>query len=613
MLSLTQIIAPINNSAIDAEPSWVRDPDGRGTVGLVLSCVLTLGLCVWTAVHLNVDPEATGGRVFKRKVLWVFIGLFCPEIVLTSSFEQWKKSQTLHRRVRIRQRPKDVEDPGDGDSSNCCCHFEDAEQPTGKQMPIFSKNLAAIKCSFFIVMGGVTIPQDKKNQSTLTPEGFEYLLDLGILESDCVDTATILDKGKADFLAKFLVCVQAAWMVLQCVLRKINSLPVTLIELNTLCHVICALVMYYFWWKKPLNIGKPIMVSNNPDLFSMLFAVEMRRSQNITVRLMGENETLPDFEPGELQRSSETLYDRYQSFNALFNFSLRNRWKIAGTPPEDWKARENRKWALWDLVRAKRRTRETKDAIMLLPTQCIKDSSERELEGCGTFDSKLLEAQYFSDAEKKELNFSEDEKHEATAVIQAPNKTVTLLESEIKTLFSAARAFAKPGNEKLKKDYEDIGNDQGYLSGKDKDTQLRTGRIKNLHFDLDIVMSDIDGLSDPHILLSCLNIIYGGAHASAWNSHFPTLLEQWMWRSSCLVLALPAVVTTLKIITQHMPDRWHMDYYVNIAVRILLQPILLVYFCARIFVVVESFISIRNLPDGAYNTVQLSEYWPHFR
>lgn len=51
ILSLTQIIAPINNSAIDAEPSWVRDPDGRGTVGLMLSCVLTLGLCVWTGYY----------------------------------------------------------------------------------------------------------------------------------------------------------------------------------------------------------------------------------------------------------------------------------------------------------------------------------------------------------------------------------------------------------------------------------------------------------------------------------------------------------------------------------------------------------------------------------
>jgi hypothetical protein len=83
-------------------------------------------------------------------------------------------------------------------------------------------------------------------QCTLTPEGFEYLLDLNILKSDCVDTATILDKGKADFLAKFLVCVQAAWMVIQCILRKLKGLPITLIELNTLLHVIIALIMYWF-------------------------------------------------------------------------------------------------------------------------------------------------------------------------------------------------------------------------------------------------------------------------------------------------------------------------------------------------------------------------------
>jgi len=45
---LPSVVAPLNNSKIDAEPSWVRGPNGRGTAGLMLSCVLTLGLCVWT-------------------------------------------------------------------------------------------------------------------------------------------------------------------------------------------------------------------------------------------------------------------------------------------------------------------------------------------------------------------------------------------------------------------------------------------------------------------------------------------------------------------------------------------------------------------------------------
>lgn len=56
-----------------------------------------------TAVHLNVDPNANATQKFRRKLLWVFIGLFCPEIVLASSFEQWQKSHDLHQRVKFRE------------------------------------------------------------------------------------------------------------------------------------------------------------------------------------------------------------------------------------------------------------------------------------------------------------------------------------------------------------------------------------------------------------------------------------------------------------------------------------------------------------------------------
>ena len=85
-----------------------------------------------------------------------------------------------------------------------------------------------------------------------------------------------------------------------------------------------------------------------------------------------------------------------------------------------------------------------------------------------------------------------------------------------------------------------------------------------------------------------------------------------MWRWSCFTLLLPAIVTTAKWVTQQLPARWHVDYYVNRAVQILLHPVLVVYFCARVFVVVESFISVRSLPQGSYKTVEISEYWPHF-
>lgn len=61
---------------------WAREPGTRGTWGILSSCVLTLFLCVYTAVHPNVPPKWNFTRdkylYLARSVLW---GLFAPEAV----------------------------------------------------------------------------------------------------------------------------------------------------------------------------------------------------------------------------------------------------------------------------------------------------------------------------------------------------------------------------------------------------------------------------------------------------------------------------------------------------------------------------------------------------
>jgi len=49
-------------------------------------------------------------------------------------------------------------------------------------------------------------------------------------------------------------------MVLKVVARKIKGLPLTLLEIHTLVHVFCALVMYCFWFKKPVRVRDPTVV-----------------------------------------------------------------------------------------------------------------------------------------------------------------------------------------------------------------------------------------------------------------------------------------------------------------------------------------------------------------
>ena len=76
----------------------------------------------------------------------------------------------------------------------------------------------------------------------------------------------IMDKSKADGLAKTLVCVQALWFCAQCISRVAQRLPITLLELNAFAHSLCALLVYLLWWHKPLAIERATSLQiRNPD------------------------------------------------------------------------------------------------------------------------------------------------------------------------------------------------------------------------------------------------------------------------------------------------------------------------------------------------------------
>src|SRR5271169_6454616 len=80
---------------------------------------------------------------------------------------------------------------------------------------------------------------------TLQKKGVEALALLDILPDIPLDT--IRKRGKANSFAKGLVCLQVIWMLIQTIARKIFDLPITLLELNTVVHIRCAIAMYAIW------------------------------------------------------------------------------------------------------------------------------------------------------------------------------------------------------------------------------------------------------------------------------------------------------------------------------------------------------------------------------
>ncbi|KIW27463.1 uncharacterized protein PV07_07197 [Cladophialophora immunda] len=113
-------------------------------------------------------------------------------------------------------------------------------------------------------MGGLVVDvsdiYDHVQRVTLTPEGVVEYAKKSSWEHFHVEDEIIRDKSKADNLAKLLVFVQVTWTLLQCISRRAVGYPLTILEVHTLVHALCAMLMYAFWFRKPLNIKDPTMV-----------------------------------------------------------------------------------------------------------------------------------------------------------------------------------------------------------------------------------------------------------------------------------------------------------------------------------------------------------------
>ena len=73
----------------------------------------------------------------------------------------------------------------------------------------------------------------------------------------------IKDKSKANAFAKATVYIQASWFTSQFLSRLAIGLPVSLLELNTFAHALSALLLYWFWWDKPLDIAEPTVIDTS--------------------------------------------------------------------------------------------------------------------------------------------------------------------------------------------------------------------------------------------------------------------------------------------------------------------------------------------------------------
>jgi hypothetical protein len=100
--SMRCLSAPVSEIAQNEQEivHWVADPQTRGTLSLLLSCVITLLLCIWTSLHLNIpEPEESAGSQLAGKLKWMAMALLAPELVVYTAWRQWIGARALCKEI----------------------------------------------------------------------------------------------------------------------------------------------------------------------------------------------------------------------------------------------------------------------------------------------------------------------------------------------------------------------------------------------------------------------------------------------------------------------------------------------------------------------------------
>lgn len=366
-------------------------------------------------------------------------------------------------------------------------------------------------------------------------------------------------------------------------------------------------------------------------LGDVLFACQMKSSHNIRVKLLEER---PDFiteyqlkrsnsnESHESFRSDNTLVDNNDDEKRRFlpqdsSSSMIHSYYKTGVLQQTWTQTSNTWSSTVKTLKEEAMTRISKDEKVfdyLLPGQCMVSDPPMCISGD---DSKGKD--YWIVIENESCNTSDI--------------PVTLTFSDIDTLFSSAPAILEAANCQVCSSRGPIICDKKIFHGLISKTQsaefnldkefpieswdieeLVRDRASNLPFKTDLFVggSEITKFNHPMVLLSLLTLLYGAGFATAWNAHFSTSVERDLWRLACAASALPSITCIGARIWQLMFCRGQSRHAeVNEIARGFAWVFLVPFFCGRAFLIVESFISIRNSPPGAYETTRWTEVWPH--
>lgn len=443
----------------------------------------------------------------------------------------------------------------------------------------------SMECAFYAASGGIVWPREPADASApvsytvIAPGALKWLLRNTPNIVPRIRQEEVIDKGKANTVAKAIVCVQAFWFCAGCVTRLAQHLPISLLELNTFAHCICTFLIYGVWWYKPYDASFPTVFESD-DLTGLRNAIRLWKYRAWICQQHEELSTRQ--RPGERQyaMSCPTCLGKI-------------------TPTKE--AIKSNEYEIYIYVAVDDMTR------IYWNLHCHPISHPRLDDG---------DAWVHSGERIPNTGF----------IVFHPANTSTLLsQSRLKFWETSWTHLQRVGwNNLIQELFHRYPEDPIVYDFLDVSPRTKNWQIPGDFTPLSLEQGSARKQMVHAILAVFAGAVYGGVHLIAWNADFPTSTEQVLWKISGAYIAgsffLYFVLARLTCdlseeaidIMSDSCDRREWCAFLGCLPTIGLWILsVIAMFLARWYLIVEAFIALPRTADNVYQLPTWSIYLPH--
>ena len=486
-------------------------------------------------------------------------------------------------------------------------------------------------------------------------KSLHYLVSHGYIAVPTITKDEIWDKSKADVFAKGLAMLQGGWIIISACARVSQRLPLTPLELFALAFVVSTAMSYYFWWRKPQHVGTPTVLKCEVPMAKILADAGLPADQPFI-------DTPMDFvEKPSQYWSRRKMFQGYDVERADGTSSKTTRQEESDEDQKDEVIEPPSSVVVSD------HDRNGDDHSSPIAPD-VAGRMEEDTRYISPFSSRSSTLN-ITTAGKKGTNGTREAVQESVSVPEStaatptriltewtqepgqltpqdtfvPNKLSlrgsTLVVDSTEELLPRKKGLQAKGSlysllKKEKKLNSNSRKDSDRSDSSEKGIELETGPIhrrptQRIPDDTYLAKRLPTRLVFLLLIPSC---IHSSIHLAGWNHEFPTLIEKNVWRTATVVLAAMscasvAVVRILGVagytgkhnllwvwVNANADDR-SADSSVKRAAHAVWDVVLtmasFLLILARLALIVETCIALREMPADSYVDIEWTQFIPH--